>query len=443
MAINFKVENVPISAERDRAMFNTFANNQSYVIKDIGNELAVTSSSSSFVVELGTGEAVICGGSMISEGSSTQLTLSASSNGYLVIEIDLSQTGANICQFKDVSSITQGNINNGDMIFDLPLYSYVTNASGVSSLEDMRNIVDSAGKSVLSGLAKVATTGSYNDLKNKPALKTVATTGSYNDLTNKPTIPSAITVDSSLSSSSTNPVQNKVVKSALDEKAPKNHSSSSDTYGLGTASNYGHVKLINNVTTSSFTNGLALSANQGKVLDDKITNLSTRNIGYITPDGKFKSDGYSKIADGDYLCIVDTSYGGVIVRSTIAFGTDTSKYLSNKGTWESISAGGLTSTVLWTNSNPTTSVGALTANCANLDTYKLILIIHSSLPSVSGGTRFYITSSYTYQTWEQALISGANIRRFTMSSSKISFKASDGVSEYNNMNIPYQIIGYK
>ena len=38
-------------------------------------------------------------------------------------------------------------------------------------------------------LATVATTGSYNDLKNKPNLSTVATTGNYNDLTNKPTIP--------------------------------------------------------------------------------------------------------------------------------------------------------------------------------------------------------------------------------------------------------------
>ena len=38
-------------------------------------------------------------------------------------------------------------------------------------------------------LKTVATSGSYNDLSNRPALKPVATTGSYNDLTNKPTIP--------------------------------------------------------------------------------------------------------------------------------------------------------------------------------------------------------------------------------------------------------------
>ena len=40
-----------------------------------------------------------------------------------------------------------------------------------------------------SSLATVATTGSYNDLTDKPTLATVATTGDYNDLNNKPTIP--------------------------------------------------------------------------------------------------------------------------------------------------------------------------------------------------------------------------------------------------------------
>ena len=46
-------------------------------------------------------------------------------------------------------------------------------------------------------------------------LATVATSGSYDDLTDKPTIPAAITVDSVLSSTSTNPVQNKVINTAL------------------------------------------------------------------------------------------------------------------------------------------------------------------------------------------------------------------------------------
>ena len=50
-------------------------------------------------------------------------------------------------------------------------------------------------------------------------LAAVATSGSYNDLTDKPIIPASSTVDSELSSTSTNPVQNKVINAALNSKA--------------------------------------------------------------------------------------------------------------------------------------------------------------------------------------------------------------------------------
>lgn len=141
MAVSFKVEDVNISAIRDRAMFNTFAGNESYVIQDIGDELEVTYSASSFVVTLGTGEAVIFGGSMVSEGVANALTLGNSESGYIVIEIDLSQTGTNICQFKNVSSLVQNNINDGvNTVYDFPLYEYVTDESGVQSMTDVRNI---------------------------------------------------------------------------------------------------------------------------------------------------------------------------------------------------------------------------------------------------------------------------------------------------------------
>lgn len=49
------------------------------------------------------------------------------------------------------------------------------------------------------------------------------------------------TVDSALSSSSTNPVQNKVVNTALSGKAPTSHASTATTYGAASASNYGHA----------------------------------------------------------------------------------------------------------------------------------------------------------------------------------------------------------
>lgn len=78
------------------------------------------------------------------------------------------------------------------------------------------------------------------------------------------------TVDSALSSTSENPLQNKAINTALGGKAPTSHASSASTYGLGSTSNYGHVKTINGLTQSSHSNGTALSAYQGKVLKDLI-----------------------------------------------------------------------------------------------------------------------------------------------------------------------------
>lgn len=142
MSVNYKVENIEISAIRDRAMFNTFANNQSYIIKDIGDELAASYSANSFNVSLGNGEAVICGGSMLSSGVADVITLGQNESGYIVIEIDLSQTGSNICRFTSVSSLTQQNINDGnEYVYDLPLYQYTTDTNGVQNMVDIRNIL--------------------------------------------------------------------------------------------------------------------------------------------------------------------------------------------------------------------------------------------------------------------------------------------------------------
>lgn len=88
-------------------------------------------------------------------------------------------------------------------------------------------------------LATVATTGSYDDLTNKPSipaaqvnadwnavsgvsqilnkpnLATVATTGSYSDLSNKPTIPTVPTTDQTYNASSTNPQSGTAVAGAI------------------------------------------------------------------------------------------------------------------------------------------------------------------------------------------------------------------------------------
>ena len=129
------------------------------------------------------------------------------------------------------------------------------------------DLTNDSGFVASTDLATVATSGSYSDLSDKPSiptktsdltndsnfvastsLATVATSGSYNDLSNKPTI------DSALSDISTNAVQNKVIKSALDGKQDTltNPLTKSD--------------VVNNLTTT--TTNVPLSAAQGKALND-------------------------------------------------------------------------------------------------------------------------------------------------------------------------------
>lgn len=62
----------------------------------------------------------------------------------------------------------------------------------------------------------------------------------------------------------------KLAKTSLDGKAPTSHANSATTYGVGSDSNYGHNKVIQNLTTTSTSNGLSLHANQGKALKDLI-----------------------------------------------------------------------------------------------------------------------------------------------------------------------------
>lgn len=86
-------------------------------------------------------------------------------------------------------------------------------------------------------------------------------------------------------------------------KAPNNHASSATTYGVGTGSNYGHCKVINNLTTASASDGLALNAYQGKVLNDKITTVNNSlkplakvnySYGTAAPSGGSNGDIYDQ-----------------------------------------------------------------------------------------------------------------------------------------------------
>lgn len=137
-------------------------------------------------------------------------------------------------------------IEDGNLVIDFNTDSGITDISiPLTDIFDPSNYytkteVDTAlsSKANSSSLATVATSGSYNDLTdkptiteqvnsdwnatsgvsqilNKPTLATVATSGSYNDLTDQPTIPAAVTVDQSLDAESTNAVSNSAVSAGI------------------------------------------------------------------------------------------------------------------------------------------------------------------------------------------------------------------------------------
>ncbi len=60
-----------------------------------------------------------------------------------------------------------------------------------------------------------------------------------------------------------------------DNKAPNNHASSATTYGVGTTANYGHNKIIDDLTKTALTNGESLSAHQGNVLGSLIAPIES------------------------------------------------------------------------------------------------------------------------------------------------------------------------
>lgn len=163
------------------------------------------------------------------------------------------QTAAIVTTVRDTTTATDTNYPSEKAVATAlaakqPVGSYATTA-------ELNAVKGTADTAVQPGdLADVATSGSYNDLtdtptipaaqvqsdwnattgvaaiKNKPTLAAVATSGSYNDLADTPTIP---TVDATLSATSTNTVQNKVIQAELAKKA-----NSADLKAVATSGSY-------------------------------------------------------------------------------------------------------------------------------------------------------------------------------------------------------------
>lgn len=123
---------------------------------------------------------------------------------------------------------------------------------------------------------------------NTEDLAEVATTGSYNDLTDKPSIPAAITVDTALSSTSTNPVQNKVINTALAGKLSTTGTAAkatADANGNNIVDTYATKTQLSSYVTTTTLNGLdSTSSGTGAV----VTGVSQTNGKVAVTKGNVK-----------------------------------------------------------------------------------------------------------------------------------------------------------
>lgn len=133
--------NVNITAQEDARLYDYLAGqNADYIIQGVGDSLAVSSTTTSLLVTLGSGEAVVQGRHLTNTDSTgVQLTLPQNTTAYLVLRLDLSQSLGNELSFISTPSLEDDDLNNAGVVRDLILYQYITDANGVATLTDKRN----------------------------------------------------------------------------------------------------------------------------------------------------------------------------------------------------------------------------------------------------------------------------------------------------------------
>ena len=166
MALYAMADNqIDIPAERDGAMYNVMLGGQDFVITGIHNEMAVSYSANSFVVTLQTGEAVICGRhvtEITENNANTSLQLDANTSGYLVLRFDLTKPAGQEAYLASTNILNTDNLNSGGTVRDLPLYQYITNGSGVSSMTDVRKMMRTVSNATAVSSTLVASSWSSN-----------------------------------------------------------------------------------------------------------------------------------------------------------------------------------------------------------------------------------------------------------------------------------------
>jgi len=132
------------------------------------------------------------------------------------------------------------------------------------------------------------------------ALANVAKSGNYSDLNGLPTIP---VIDATAVADSTNGLQSRIIQQMLEQKADKSHAVNANTFGLGSNSLYGHVKLSDE-TNSTSGQGAGIAATPAAV-----------KAAYDLANGKAPNSHVSQVANDTTLGHVKVSAGTCTLSS--------------------------------------------------------------------------------------------------------------------------------
>lgn len=242
-----------------------------------------------------------------------------------------------------------------------------------------KSVNDLTNYTLTSGLATVATTGSYTDLtnkplipaaqiqsdwtqsdntkldyiKNKPTLATVATSGSYNDLSNKPTIPAAQVNSDWDAVSGVAQILNKPTLATVATSGSYNDLSNKPTIPAAQVNSdwnasSGVAQILNKPSLATVATTGAYSDLSGTPTIPTVNDATLTITQNGTSAGTFTANASSNAT----IALTDTTYSaftGTDGASAGAAGlvpapatTDAGKFLKADGTWATVQSSGIT-----------------------------------------------------------------------------------------------------
>lgn len=148
----YQFDSVKVSAANDAKLYNSLANKRSYVIKGYEQELKLSSSGLRVTVQAGS---ALIQGRFVYLKEAQSVTVPANSKGFIVLKIDLTQKVVadldtdpatesyswenNQVSLEYVSTLVNGNLNQGDKVYTFSLCSFSSTGTSVKYEKNDQN----------------------------------------------------------------------------------------------------------------------------------------------------------------------------------------------------------------------------------------------------------------------------------------------------------------